>query len=484
MSGLRLPILGLVIAFFMFLPSFSAFYTNDDFFQLKISQPQNISQFINFFNLKNPGNGYNWYRPLSTQVTYFLNRMIFGLNPLPLRIFVFLLFVLLVFMVYELVKVLTFSGEIAALAAFFYAISVSHFGQLYYFGNQEIISAFFYLASVLLMFQYLQHASRIKYILCAFAFLAALASKEIAVTLPFMYVFLYFFIRLRDKITRPDRVKIISLVPFFVILAGYAYFRFFHYGFPAGDSYIFDFSPRLFNTLSWYGLWSLGIPEMLVDFVGPGMRINPNLFRYWSQETVSVTLVFLALAVQLGYLLFKALKRKPRQSAQYLLFSLVWFVFTLGPVLLLPWHKFSFYLTLPLVGAAAIIAVIIKNSGTGRTARLTLAGTFLLLSVLTLKLTVSTNWITRGLVAAKTTDEYLQKTYPRTGQLQTLVFYDNPEDKQLPWSPAGVLKNVLSDNNYFQVFWPGRLKAIYLTEKPDKIEAGRVYLAARQFLGY
>ena len=45
------------------------------------------------------------------------------------------------------------------------------------------------------------------------------------------------------------------------------------------SSYIFDFSVRkLLNTLSWYGLWSLGTPELLVDYVSSGFRIIPRFY--------------------------------------------------------------------------------------------------------------------------------------------------------------------------------------------------------------
>ncbi len=265
-----------------------------------------------------------------------------------------------------------------------------------------------------------------------------------------------------------------------MLLAGiYTWHHYAYYGLNQGDSYIFDLSPRIVNTLTWYGLWSLGLPEMLVDFIGPGLKINPNLIRFWGKEIIAIVLVFGALLLQIIYFMAK----KPGLKIfRTLVFSFLWFGFTLGPILLLPWHKFSFYLTIPMFSVALFLAALIGQFP--KLQILLFLGTLLLITVLTLNLTVRTNWISKGLVTAKNVDTYLRNIYPATPTKTTIVFYDTPVDKQLPWSPAGVLKDVLSDNNYFRSLCRQDLTAEYVTEKPDKIIPGRVLIEARQFLGY
>jgi hypothetical protein len=66
----------------------------------------------------------------------------------------------------------------------------------------------------------------------------------------------------------------------------------------------------------------------------------------------------------------------------------------------------------------------------------------------------------------------------------TVAFYDTEEDKSLPWSPSNVLKAVLSDNNYFTVYWNGDYRAEYYGFLPKIDERGLIMIKSRDFLGY
>src|SRR4030042_3201424 len=95
-----------LLAFIIFFPSLFTFYTNDDFFLLKISNAKSITDFINFYNLKQGPEGLGMYRPLAMQSFFMLAWKIFNLNPLGLHVISFLFFFGIIYLVYILTKAL------------------------------------------------------------------------------------------------------------------------------------------------------------------------------------------------------------------------------------------------------------------------------------------------------------------------------------------------------------------------------------------
>jgi len=111
-------------------------------------------------------------------------------------------------------------------------------------------------------------------------------------------------------------------------------------------------------------------------------------------------------------------------------------------------------------------------------------GIWILLSVSTLNLTAETNWVTRGAQTAKNVHNYMIENQGMLTGYKSIVFYDTKDDSNLPWSPSEVLKVVLSDQNYFRVFWNGRLQAKYVSYNLTTTEQRELGLKARTFLGY
>ena len=380
-----------VVSFVIFYPSLFAFFTNDDFFLLKISQANNLPSFLNFFNFIKGPDGLGMYRPLTTQVFYFLSWKFFNLHPFPLHIISFIFFFAVTFLVYKLVFELQKNEKVAQISAFLYAVSATHFGNLYYFAVfQELGMTFFVLLSCLLF-------AKNKRALSFIFFLLALMSKETAVITPILVVIIYFY-----KNRKLDFKKLfISLLPFGVCLIIYFIIRFKWYGFATGDSYIWDFSvKKLVNTFFWYLLWSLNIPESLVDFIGPGIKVNANLFLYWSKQITPILIAFFIQGVLLVTLLLKAVFRRIKQNDtetdSVSLFCIGWFLISLLPVVFLPLHKFSFYLTLPLIGLVFRIAYLLVSSKLNNLFIILFLLVWTITSFLTLQFTFQTNWISQG----------------------------------------------------------------------------------------
>lgn len=490
-QNIKYLLLIFLISFILFSPSLFTFFTNDDFFLLKISQAGNLKEFLNFFNLTRGPDGLGMYRPLTTQVFYFLGWKLFNLDPLGLHIISFGVFFAVVYLVYRITYVLLSNFEsritnnVSLLAAFLYSVSATHFGHLYYLAAfQELGLTVFFLLSVLTFINFLEKSAKVQLFISVLFFILSLLSKETAVVLPLVLVLVYWFFRAQKRTDLSIRKFIGSTVPFFLILSSYFIIRVFFYGITSGDSYIWDFSPRVLNTIFWYGLWSFGLPEMLVDFVGPGLKFNPNLLKFWSREIIPIFILFGTILAQIGYLMIKNYKKLiNRKSLILILFCISWFIVTLSPVLFLPLHKFTYYLTVPLVGISVAVSYLLATIHSSPITILFLA-IWLSLSILTLTLTHKSHWITRGATVAKNVHKYFEENELTLTTYRTIAFYNTQEDSDLPWKPSSLLKVVLSDQNYFKVFWNDKYTAKYYDLLEVIAEKDAIKIKARKFLGY
>ncbi|OGM13508.1 hypothetical protein A3A76_03725 [Candidatus Woesebacteria bacterium RIFCSPLOWO2_01_FULL_39_23] len=467
----------------LFYPSFNYFYTNDDFFVLNISKPSTLGNFLSYFDITRAHQGFTHFRPLTTQV-FFTLAWLFNLSPIPLRIIMFAAFLITGYLIYKLVTELGLTRKMANMSVFLYMTSATNFGRLYSLSTQEFGYTIFVLLSVILLIKYLKQNHPITYYLSLITFILALASKETAIVTPFLLLITFIYLKYAKK---PEVERKLSLstalklmFPYFLLLAAYLYFRIFHYGFASGDSYIWDFSPRVVNTIFWYGSWSLNVPEMLVDFIGPGFHINPNLFKFWSDYMIPICILFIIEITLLVYMLVTNFKKFFTHNSLFtILYSAFFFLVSLTPVLFLPLHKFTFYLTLPLVGFVIVIAFLLSTSSQLQSAIYLIVWFFL--SFITLNLTSETNWITQGEKTAKRVNAYFQNNGDIFTKYDKIVFIDTPEDLDLPWKPSQIIRTTLSDQNYFYVYYPGNFRVYYGN---DYVSADAYEIKARQFIGY
>lgn len=473
-----LPIAAFIISFLMFIPSITGFFTNDEFFLLKIAKVSSFKEFLNFFNPVIDYAGVGAYRPLTLRVYYFLSVNFFNSNPLPLRIISFLVFYADVYLVGYLTKLLTKDIKIALLSVFLFAISVTHFGHLYYIGAfQELLVALFFLASVIYFAKYeidfKKKRSTGSLVFSFICFVLALMSKETSVVLPGVLILTDIYLRLTGRVKVPIKKLIFSLFPFALLLGIYLFLHFRYFGLLEGDSYVWDFSlTRAVNTVVWYFLWSLNLPETLVDFVGPGLHLNPNLFKYWFGNVIPIFILF---AIQIFIAVYAFVKSKIFNQKSVILFSAAWFLVTLLPVVFLPLHKFTYYLMLPLFGVVFLLSYLFVNLKSK--IYILFCTVWVALSLFTLDLTRETNWITQGMKVSKRVYTYLEENKQSLAG-KKIVFVDTSADSVLPWSPTATLKIVLADNNFFEVFYPGVFTGVSYSGE------GEVKILSRQFLGY
>jgi len=464
-----LYIVSIVVSFMMFYPALSSFFTHDDFYFLRISKAENFSQFIGFFDPVNDVADIGVYRPLPLRAYYFLGTSVFNLNPLGLRVISFATFFINILLVGYLVKILTKKDGIAGISSFLYAVSVTHFGQLYYIGAyQELLITLLTLTTVIFF-------AKSKMLVSFIFFVLALMCKETAVVIPGLLGAVYLFQNMGVKKKLSFKKVILQLMPFVLMVMVYLYLHFFHFGMIEGDSYVWNFSlVKAANTALWYFLWSFSLPEMLVDFVGPGIHFNPNLMKYWSSQIVPIFILFGIQAVIIVYAFIKSCKSKTNASVKsIILFSAFWFLATILPVVFLPLHKFTYYLTLPLIGIVLFVSYIIYDSKF----EILFCVVWLFLSIFTLRLTIDTNWITQGVRTSERVFEYFRENQEAM-EGKTIAFVDTVDDETLPWSPTETVKTVISGKNFFELFFPN------LSNKISYGGDGEVKISSRKFLGY
>src|SRR3989338_8445616 len=173
-----LIIIGLIILFFT--PSLVNYFSADDWFHLRVSNVNKLSEFLNFFSFEKTAQAISFYRPLPTQVFFFVFQKIFGLNPFPYHIFVLACFGLAGYLFYRLSKKLLGSEKKAIISILIFGLASSNVTRVYFLSHFQEISLVVF--SLLTFLSYLEN----KKLPAVIFFVLAIMSKETAVVLPFI----------------------------------------------------------------------------------------------------------------------------------------------------------------------------------------------------------------------------------------------------------------------------------------------------------
>lgn len=423
----------------LFAPSLFNFFSADDWFHLRLAQISSITEFLNFFSFSATSQSASFYRPLSTQAFFFVFQSLFGLNAYFYYLFGLLLLAFILLQLKNLVSLLFPKiSPVATLVV--YGFSVTNFTRLYFLSAyQELFLSVF---ALLALNAHLR--SQTKKVLLFF--ILALLSKETAVVIPGLILLIDLY---------QGKLKLKKYLPIFLLTAVYLYFRLFHFGLAEGDTYIWDFSPKMaLNTLMWYTLWSFGAPELLVDYIGGGLRPIPRFYTDYPFFSYFILFFLLVLLMSFAFLIFRSLKKNLRQY----LFTSLFFVVPLLPVLFLPHHKFTLELGLPLVGFSLLFALV-ANSVKGKWGTL-LLGLFLILNLSMNYLTYTRHYsVNRSRLSHRLYD-YLTTQYPQypsnplyfTDPENAGRFEDFAKQLSLATSRADMFKVIYNDPNLVVYF--------------------------------
>lgn len=455
-------VLVVLISVLIYLPSLTTFFSADDWFHLRVSQIGTAQQFANFFSFVRNPESIAFYRPLSTQVFFFIFQKSFGLNPLPYHAFVLLCFGLSLFLINRSAAFLLSSEKKALLVIFIYGFSVSNFTRLYFLSAfQEIAMVNF---SLLCILSYL-YDRREKSL---FFFILALLSKETAIVIPAILLVLDWSWK---------KVSLKKLTPFALILLPYLYFRLSVFGLAVGDTYQWNFSlTKAANTLMWYGLWSVGAPELLVDYIGSGFRPIARFFSDFSIWWGVILGLLLANLTILASLVF-AMRRKLNRAFFSYLFL---FIVSLSPVLFFPQHKFTLELGLPLVWFCLGVVWLMPIRGKS----------LAIFVILFFSLNLSMNYLSYtkhpSVRRAKISDQvlkYFQANFPEKPTDMYFEFVNDTADYGPTWGSSKQISNSIGGSELFRVMYHDpKYTVFYEDYNENRPSLQRIPISSKIFL--
>lgn len=489
-----LPILFIfTVVLLLYYPVLTTYYTQDHFLHFKVSLTDgSLKQFLNLFGFHSfEERGLAYYRPLFRDVLFNILYNLFGLNHIPYRILYFVIHFINISLVYIFIQKLFQKKQISFFVSFFYGISSSNIGVLYW--GIEILGATMFIISTLILFIKFLGTHKNKFLIFAFlTFLLALGSHEFGAIIPILLVGLILVYLPSKSIS----TNIFRLLPFFLIVIPYVFLDITQTGYSSKD---IQYSPVLnlkttLNTLSWYAGWSLGLPEMLTDFVLSGLKLNPDLMRYWGNyfliifPTSAISLTFLWIII-----IYLIVAGRNVLNNKKFLFLIFLFPLNLLPVLFFPFHKFTYYLSASLPAFWGTIGYIIFNAYwrlKKKSPRLALiAISIFILSILLLNTTSillghSTYWAAqRGKIAEKLIKEVKSK-YPTLPKGSVIYFTNDPSYPYVAkdWGGSSKQANIiLSGSDALQlVYKDPTLKVYYEDIKPSSFSEKNIYpLVAR-----
>ncbi|MGJ5813249.1 hypothetical protein [Paludibaculum fermentans] len=325
------PAIAAVLCLFTFYyRGLDCWFYQDDFGWLHLGPAKNFPEFLGMiFGPKAHGN----LRPWSENLYFYGLKALFGINPLPFRIVVFLTVAANLFLINAVTRRLTGSVPAGAAATFCWLLNPCVAPSLCWtcIYNQSQSLCFILLAFLF----YLQGRERAQWIV----FLLGLGSLETVVMYPLLVsTYALLFDRSRFKRTLP-------------LYAGSAAFTLIHFlvapVYKTGP-YAIQVDRRILRTL-----WSYIEMALAPERIGHFLWSWPPWF-FLAATGVLCAAVLLALLI-----------RDPRPGlSRYFnptaVFGAAWFVILLGPLLLLPDHVMDYALTGPVVGLAFIIGAAVS----------------------------------------------------------------------------------------------------------------------------
>lgn len=394
MSKIKIYLLMLLAAVLAYGTSLRYGFSQDDWFHITISQASSLREFVNFFNPAHVS--WIFFRPLSTQLPYFLATSLLPLAtaPIVMHIFMLLVHATNAYLVTRISRKYT-SSVASLILGIFYAISSIHFLSLFYIGAiQQLLSTLFSLLAI----YHLVYKPRPSHLILASLTLAALLSKELSLRLPLILLILSYFES--KHIKQSIQATAGSLVVTFLYLV----IRFVSMG-PGAPEYLMVLNPAsLLATLMWYSLFVLGFPELILQYGLSRGLINWGALIHdigpWAYPIITFAL---ALSTLIIFRIWHTIK--DRRDWHWLTFLVMAFV-SLIPVLFLPTHRYPHYLDLAILFVGIWLLRTVHKLTPSLLVFCLLIG---LSNYLSIMISVRTHWtVKRAIEARRQTDSILR----------------------------------------------------------------------------
>jgi len=452
----------------VFLPVMFNFFSADDWFHLRLVQINSWQEFLNFFSFEKTEQSAAFYRPIPTQLFFFIFYKLFELNSGFYFGFGLVLFGLIIWNLIKFLEELKFEKKVIWVAALVYGVSASNFARI------NFVSAYQELFIGLLVLLGLRCYIKKNWWFVILLVLA-LMSKETAIIFSGLMV-------LTDwKLKENPLKKIKYYWPILLISVLYLILRFGIFKTVEGESYIWDFGlKKALNTTMWYGIWSMGIPEFMVDYVGSGLKVVSKFFSdfgIWAKIFLSeIGVLFLSI---LGLIIFKI--KTIWKNLEKIVWGILFFGISLLPVIFLPWHKFSHALTLPLIGMAVILGEI-YSLNKNKILKIFFLVAFLMLNLSSIYNLKQKHYsVTRGEISRKVF-EYFSQNYPEYPENKSFVFVNDTNPEAKAWGSSKQIAYALSSSDFFKVFYKNKNIKVYYEDLDTNIPENSIKLSSRMFL--
>ena len=394
-----------LIALFLYGGSLDYYFFQDDFFEINISQATSLKEYLSFFKFRDDIIA---YRPISLQNYFFISQHIFGLNPVGFRTITLLLFLLSGFLIYEVTTRIFKSSKTGLIASFLWLTSSIHFMSIAWIAAAyNIIGTFFWLLTAFMFFKFIETQKLLFFVLTFLSFLITVGSYEFSVTWPAIFGFYYFFV-LKNSFLKS--IKLFS--PFIIISSVYVILRLLFIKVPQITEYTTTFNLESVKALFWYILWTFNIPEEFKKQVINNLIVfNPKFFyEYWPLVLKSFLSALLIILLIGTFPFIRASANPSFKAGKPLIFLLFWFIAGIFPVLIVPNHTFSMYLTLASIGLYGCIAYLLSK--TTNTLSLTVLSIWLFSSFTTLSFYKINSWMVETQKTAKKFSQEVKMQFP------------------------------------------------------------------------
>jgi len=456
------------VVFFLFKRAFSINFILDDFIFLKLGKLQSFTDFLHIFS---PYKTF-FYRPIPTEIFYFfINKM--NNNLFVSHLIVFSVYCIGLFFLYRCLNIVTKKRDLSMFITALYAIHFTHVFQLYELAT--FIEVCLFTFGVLTVYFFLQK----NLLLSLVFFICALLSKETALLIPLFMVALDMF-----NIWKLPTKKITFVIPY-IVLSGIAFMLYrpsVTYLQNTEPLYAIRLSPKLIgNNLMWYGLWSLGFPNFLPDYL-TSIFAKP-LPKFWGLfNNVDFSIYFYSLisyyvlfAITIIKLLIKESKelKKNFYLALFLMGSFILFIGATLPTI----HKWMVRLTVPLIFIVILQGIVIYVAFSKKGA-LRLLSYILVLLYITIQIAgvpiheKSSVYLLQSAISSKM-KSYCEANKAKLKLKSTIYFIDTVDNGL--WGGSQMLRNTLHESDFIDAFCPKEIGRAYFNYK-DKIVPKNSYI--------
>lgn len=446
-SAFELILVTFSVFFFLYFYSFTLnyFFLQDDYFHLAISKATSIGDLLAFFYLRAETIA---YRPITIQFYFFSLQNLFGLNPFLFRLTNIFLVLISFVLIIKLASIFTKNNLAGVITGCFWLTASFHFMAISWISaSYNIVGTTFYLLTTLLFLKHLESNSKLFYLASIIFFLLTIGSFEFSVTWPALFAFYsYFFLKIRFK------TIFVKLLPILLISLVFSMVKLFITKIPDIPDYQFAANIDSAKALFWYILWGLNVPDEFKYQTSNFLVLQNSRFlsEFWPLVFKSYSSLLWLLVLGLGIPLYRYHKKEINLELKLIAFGIIFFTIAISPVLLLPNHSNTMYLTLASVGIYLPIGYLLAKNNSKILILCTLA-IWLVFSQTTLNFYKISSWIAYSQQISKTIIFNAFAHYPSLPKGST-VYYPLVFKRD---------QQALSGENAFKVFYQDQDLRVY-----------------------